>query len=101
VADEFVVEFGVEAVGLKQGFVRAALDNFAVVEHEDLMRFANGAESMSDDESCSAAQQQFESPLQSGFGHGIDRAGRFIQHDDSRVRQNRASEAYNLALSQG
>ena len=42
-ADEFVMQPRIDASRGEQSFMRAALDDFALIEHEDEVGFADGA----------------------------------------------------------
>ena len=43
-----VIQAGVESIGGKQLFVRAALDNLAIAHDEDAVRVTDGAQTMRD-----------------------------------------------------
>ena len=62
VAELEVVDLLVEAAVLQQLVVRAALNDLAVAQHEDLVRLLHGAESLGDDEGRPAAHQVARAP---------------------------------------
>src|SRR3954452_1063054 len=69
------IEVVVEAVLLEQFFVRAALDDLAVFEDEELISVADGAEAVGYDERGAAPEKLFESGLDEALGAGVDRRG--------------------------
>ncbi len=56
---------------------------------------------MGDDESRAAAPGALQRRLQPGFGGGVERAGRLVEHEDRRVLQQRAGDGEPLAFAAG
>jgi len=65
--------------------MRAPLDDAALFKDKDQIRFANGAEAMSDNERRAAAEEQFESALQAGFSDAIDGTRSLNKNNDARI----------------
>jgi hypothetical protein len=55
--EEFPVQTGIDSVPGQQRFMRAPLDEPAMIEHQDEIGFANGAQTMGDDKSGPALEQ--------------------------------------------
>src|SRR5579885_997631 len=81
--------------------VRAALDDAALIEHKHEIRVANRREPVRDDEARAPTQQRDERTLQERFGERVDRARRLVENHEPRVREQRAREAHELALTDG
>ena len=94
-----MVQTGVKAGLRDEGAVGPSLDNRTVVEDEHEIGFTNGTQPMSNDKSRAATQQDLESLLQARFGYGVNRAGRFVEHNDPRVGQQSPGEADDLPLT--
>ena len=63
-AEEVAVKSGVRTIEGEEGFMRAAFDDFTVVEDEDLIRLSDGAQAMGDDEAGAALHQAGKGELQ-------------------------------------
>ena len=81
--------------------MRAAFDDFAGFDDEDLIGAANGGEAVGDDEGGAAAHQVGEALLNQGFGFGIEAGGGFVEDQDARIGQNGAGDGDALALAAG
>ena len=68
----------VGAVRGEQAPVRAAFDDASVVQHQHLVRLADRAEAVRDDEAGPPAHQAGEGRLEAGLRQGIDRARRLV-----------------------
>jgi len=79
-AGKFLVQSGVDAPGGEKRLMRAALDDAAFVHDEDERRLADGGETVRDDKSRPALQEDVERSLNEGLAFRIDRAGGFIQN---------------------
>ena len=80
--------------------MRPTFDDSALVHHEDLVGFANGTESVGDDEAGAARHQARERKLQAGFSQGINGAGCLVQHEDTGVGHERTGEGHQLLLAE-
>ena len=73
------VEVVIEALAGQQRFVGAVLDDLAVVNDQNLVGVADGAQAVGDDETGPAGHQAQHGLLDLFLGAGIDAAGRFVQ----------------------
>ena len=96
-----VVQLPVPSVDRQQPGVSAALDDFARLEHEDLIRATDGREAMRDDEGGAPAAQPLEAVLYHRLTFTVEAGRRFVQDQNSRIGQNRTRDADALALSAG
>src|SRR6185503_10962729 len=96
-----VVELFVAAVGGEELRVRAALDDLAVFEDQDLVRAADGGETVRDDEGRAAAAKCAQAVLDFRLALAVEARRRFIEDEDRRVRENRARDGDALPLPAG
>ena len=96
---ESFVQSGINAVVGYQFVVRSVFDDSSMIENEDLICVADGAQSMRDDKSGAAVEQDFQRILQSRLGSTVDAAGGFIQNQNCRVRQHGSCETDELPLT--
>ncbi len=82
--------------------VRAAFADLAVFKHKNLIRTANGCQTMRDDKSGAADHQIGESFLHIHFGLGIQFRSCFVENEDGRVFKygTRDGDALPLAAAQ-
>jgi hypothetical protein len=99
--NEIAMQPGIDPSKGQQLRMSAALDDMAVVEYQNQVSTANSAESVRYNKGRSTLKQHFQCPLQAGFGDAVDRAGRLVQDQNSRVGQEGAGETDELPLSQG
>src|SRR5690606_31936658 len=82
---------------LAELLMRPALNDFAVLEHNDLVAIAYGTEPMRDDDAGTAPPAQ--------IGHdrllteGIERAGRLVKHQNRRVASQSTGDLEPLTLA--
>ncbi len=79
--------------------MRAALDNFAVIDHQNFIGIAHGAEAVGDDKRGAAFHQPLERLLDELLGGGVHAGGGLIENEDRRIRQQRARHADALLLA--
>lgn len=79
---EAFVQSCVETVVGDQFVMCSAFNDSAVIEHDDLIGIADGAEAMSDDERRATVEQYFQRVLKTRFRGTVDAAGGFIQHQN-------------------
>src|SRR4051794_30095990 len=91
---------GVFAAGGHELIMRAALNNVAVFEDEDLIGAPNGAEAMGNDEARAAGEELGQRPLNTQLGQRIDAAGGFVEDQNPRIGQHGPREADELPLAQ-
>jgi hypothetical protein len=72
------VEVVVETFGGQEGFVAAALDDFAVIENQDLVGVADSAEAVGDNEAGAPLQQIVQSGLNLSLGAGVYTTGSLV-----------------------
>ena len=79
--------------------MRAALDDAAVFDHQNLFGAADGGEAVRDHEGGASLHQVREAFLDGGFGFGVEAGGGFVQNQDARVGQDGAGDGDALALA--
>jgi len=94
-------EFGVAAVGGHEFVVGADFADAAVFENDDAVGVADGAESVGDDECCSALHELCEASLDESFAFGVEVAGGFVEDEDGGVGEDGAGDGDALFLSAG
>src|SRR5262249_36590229 len=83
----------------EQLLVRAALDDLAALEHQNLNCAADGREAVRNDERRAAAAQRPQAVLNERLALAVEARGRFVEQQDARVRENRARDRDALALA--
>src|ERR1051326_2047485 len=78
---------GVEAVLPQELLVGAALDDFAVAQHQELIGASDGAQAMGDDEAGAGGPKTLEGLLDEAFGGGVHAGGGLVEDKDGRVFQ--------------
>ena len=76
--------------------MRSLLDQSALVENDDSVGVAKRRESVSDGQGRTATDQHFERLLDTLLGLGVDVAGRFVEHQNFRVIQQRSCNRQSL-----
>ena len=89
-------QLAVKPVRLNEAFMGAAFDDFPVAHDKDLVRLANRAQAVSDDEAGSVGHQPLERFLDKLLSGSIDAGRRLIQNQDWRVFQQRPRDAHAL-----
>ena len=79
----------------------AGLGDFAVLDHQNAVRAADGGQPVGDDEARAARKRGMDGVLDLLFGFGIDRRGRLVQHEDGGLADQRACEGDQLLLPGG
>ena len=82
----------VEAFLFQQIFVRAALDNLPLIDHQDGIRLPDGAQTMGDHKTGASLHQAQHGFLDVFLGAGIYAAGGLIQDQDAGICQDGASD---------
>src|SRR5690606_29940741 len=82
-------------------FVAAVLDDAAVLEHEDAVGHANGAEAVADEDGHAAGGQLAESLEHLVLCAGVESCGWFIEDEDLRVAHVGARERDLLPFAAG
>ena len=77
------------------------LDDLAVVDNKNHIRLTDGGKPVRDDEGRRALHQRMRRFLNQHFRFGIDRAGRFIQHKNLRLGDDRTRKRDELLFSRG
>ena len=94
-----VVELAIPSIGLEQRFVRAALDDLAALEHEDLIGAANRRKPVRDHERRPATPERAQPVLNLRFALRVQARGRLIQHQDPRIGEDGARDRNALPLA--
>src|SRR5687768_522592 len=92
-------QLGEETALFHQRIECAALDDAAVLKHQDARRLADGREPMRDHEGGAAFHHLVERNQQQLFGAGVERAGRLIEDQDRRVLEKGARDRQPLAFA--
>ena len=79
----------------------AAFDDAAVIEHEDLVGIDDGRQAVRDDQGGAFARDLLEFGLDDLLGARIQRAGRFVEHEDRGILEQRARDRDALLLAAG
>src|SRR6266446_551166 len=80
----------------EQFLVRSALDDFALLEHQDANSPPRRGEPVRDDEGRASAGQALQRVEDQSFRFRIQRAGGFVEDEDRRVTQKGAREGEAL-----
>src|SRR5690348_9794803 len=92
------VERRVEAAAREQLVMRPALDDLAVLEHDDHVGVADRRESVGDDERRASLEERAQGGLDLPLGADVHRARRLVEDEDPRVGEQRTRERDELAL---
>ena len=79
--------------------MRAGLNTAPVRHHEDPVGLANSRKAVGDHNDGALAGQTGDRSLDAGFALGVERAGRLVEQQERRVRQQRPREGDTLALA--
>ena len=79
----------------------ALFDDAAVLEDDDLARALDRGEAVGDDDRGAAGEQAPQAGLDARLGVDVDVGGRFVEHEDAGVGDERAGEGDELALAGG
>ena len=81
--------------------MRAALDDAAPLQDEDLVGVPDGAQALGDDEGGPPGHQGAQRLLDLLLGLGVDARGGVVQDQDARVEEERAGDRDPLLLPAG
>ena len=93
--DDLAVQVG----DLEQLVVRAARDELAVLEHDDLVGQRDRRQAVGDDERRPAGHHLAQRDLDLLLGRRVDRRRRVVEDEDPRVGEQRAGDRDPLALA--
>ena len=94
-----VPELGIDAAAADQGFVVAAFNDHAVIQHDDLVGIDDGREAMRDHQRGAAARHLFERILNVLFGETVECRGGLVQHQNRRGFQQGAGNRHALLFA--
>ena len=94
-----VVELPVAAVQREQLVVRAALDDLAVLEHQNLIGAPDRRQPVRDDERRAPLPQRPQAVLDQRLALAVEARRRLVEDQDARVRENRARDGDALPLA--
>src|SRR5262249_39387710 len=89
----------VQAAGAHQLLLRSAFDNAAGFHGHDEVGMGDGREAVGDDEAGSPLEQVLHGLLDELLALGVEIAGRLVEDQDLRCRQDGAGDGQALALS--
>ena len=96
---KLVVQLRVMPAACQQFVVRAALDDFAVLQHQNLVRVPHGREPVRHDEAGAPREEFFQSVLNHAFGGRVHGARGLVENEDARPGDHRAGESEQLPLA--
>ena len=96
-----VVKRGVEAVLLHERFMRAALNDVAVLHDKDKVGVFNCRQAVGNDEACAVFRELIHGALDQKLCARIDGAGRLVQNQHGRVLEHGAGDGQQLLLAGG
>ena len=79
----------------------AFLRDDAVLKHDDHIGIAHGGKTVRDDDGRALLHEGVQRLLHRGFGDGVQCGGRFVQHQDTRILEDRAGDGDSLLLPAG
>src|SRR5262249_40263858 len=97
----FVIELPITAARCEELAMRAAFNDFAVFQHQNLIRAADRRQTVRDDEGGPAPAQRLEAVLNQRLAFAIETRGRFVQNQDAGIRQDGSSDGDSLTLAAG
>src|SRR5713226_6131575 len=105
-ADELIrklklIQIAINSSSRHQLIVRSHVHHSPAIKHDDFVGAMNRREPMGDHNSRSSPHQIRESSLDQPLGLGIERRGRFIEHQYRRVLQDSAGDCHPLTLPTG
>lgn len=83
---------------VKGGCTHHAGQPRACLQHDDLVGVGDGAEPVRDDDGCPALPCGVQCPHDAPLRHRVQRAGRLIQDQYSRVLEDGAGDGHSLLL---
>ena len=75
------------------------LHDLPVLDDQDLVGLANGAQAVGDDKGGAPPDQLIQTFLNEDLALGIQIGGGFVQYQDSGIRQQRPGNGHSLPLS--
>src|SRR5207249_10319088 len=94
-----VVQLPVAAAPREQLVVRAALDDLAVLEHQDLIGALNRRQPMGDDERRPAAAERPQTVLNHRLAFAVQARSGLVENQDARIGKDRARDRHPLPLA--
>src|SRR5882672_945377 len=94
-----VEECGVGTAARDELAMRALFDDLALVQHDDAIRGLHRREAMRDHEHCATFTNQPHVVLDHALGFIIERAGRLVEDQDARIREQGSRDRDALALA--
>src|SRR6266508_1279147 len=88
-----------ESFCVQQLLVRTLLDDFAILNDNDLVCISDRRQAVSNDETGASFHQAQQSFLDARLGARVYAGGGFVEDEDARVRQDGAGDRQQLALS--
>ena len=77
----------------------SAFDDLPILQHQHLVRVADGAEAMGDDEGGAPGHQLLQRRLNLTLGAGVHAAGGLVQDEDAGIGQHGPGDGEKLALA--
>ena len=81
--------------------MRSPFDDATLIEDQNLIGAADGAQPMRHDKTRARGEQAVERVLQPAFGDGVDGTGGLVENENARVGEERAGKADQLTLAEG
>ena len=83
----------------EQLVVSALLNDLSVLDHQDDVRVADGGQSMGDHDGGPAADDRVDRVLDLLLGDRVDRSSGLVEHQDTRIGQDRACKGDQLLFA--
>ena len=72
----------------------ALFNDLAILDDDDVVRVADGGETVSDDEAGASFHEPQEGFLDAGFGACVHAGGGFVENENARIGQDRAGNGH-------
>ena len=92
------VQTMIKPAPIQKLLMRALFDNLSVVDDDDVVRIADGAQSVRDHKRSPPLHQAQQRFLDARFGARVNTAGGFIQNQNAGIGENGARDCQKLAL---
>ena len=92
---------GIKAAAGEQLDMRAALDDHAVIEHQNLVSANDRRKPVSDDQRGTIARDPVELVLDIPLGVAVERRSRLVEHQDRRTFEDGAGDGDALLFTAG
>src|SRR5262249_23127623 len=96
-----LIQLPVPAADRQQLAMRAALDDLAILQHQDLIGAFDRRQPVRDDERRAAAAQRTQAVADHRFTLAVETRRRFVENENARISQDRTGDRDALPLAAG